>query len=520
MASCAPDYYHVAGRLQEITQCSAKQAEKLLTDSNNDLMLAVEMFFAGDTSCDQRDYPTGESSHRGRMTTDVNMNNIKARKHRYPQAVPAVSVDGSQGKGDYIITTRPKLKKKSAKFSADNKISFQDIDAEEDIVQEVVAVSLFEIYPDLDLNYLRSLAKQYKGRQEELEEYLQSEKFSQPKRDQDNFSRPKQVPDKFSQLRHDLKTYLQELKKANVEGVELMVLEDCPICSAPQIVPDKRARLFQCSEGCSGEFCRECKVYHEPVTCQRWRDGVPQGNQSYRVTKLKPGGLYNLGFKYQMVEGEFFRMMSREGVNLKILSIDMVENKKLEDKFELKKQQFRAEGLVDAPVLLFHAKDQVDVEKVLENNFQLSIVNTGYVHTIGVHLTEWPKVDMSTKKQGCLIMCLVLEGHDMSRVHDRSSIIVPNVDQILPKYVVHFTDGDAVAASIKQSRKESFGSNNLDDQVEPWVPRLGGNFPPSHRQYQADSDIETPQYNLLPILTPRVGRGGDPFQTSSAEENK
>ena len=190
------------------------------------------------------------------------------------------------------------------------------------------------------------------------------------------------------------------------------------------------------------------------------------------------------------------------------------------DQKKLKKQQFRAEGLVDAPVLLFHAKDQVDVEKVLENNFQLSIVNTGYVHTIGVHLTEWPKVDMSTKKQGCLIMCLVLEGHDMSKVHDRSSIIVPNVDQILPKYVVHFTDADAFTASIKQSRKESFGSNNLDDQVEPWVPRLGGNFPPSHRQYQADSDIETPQYNLLPILTPRVGRGGDPFQTSSAEENK
>eukprot|EP00092_Neocalanus_flemingeri_P019670 GFUD01021304.1.p1 GENE.GFUD01021304.1~~GFUD01021304.1.p1 ORF type:complete len:467 (+),score=118.80 GFUD01021304.1:51-1451(+) len=464
MASCAPDNYYAKERLCEITQCSDKQAGKLLAESNNDLMFAVEKFYSEDLLLDQggdglkvdRAVRHGKESESGRSQTDVNKNNVKVRKQRY--TVP--KVDGPQKTEDAIITSRPKLKKKSVKISPDNQIMFEDIDAEEDLVQEAIAISLAEAHPGLDPSYLRTLVGHFKGRQEKLHQYLETQI---------------QNSDKFTHLRLDLLSYLQELTLADVEGVEMMVLEDCPKCSAPQLIPDKTVRLFQCREGCPGEFCRECRVYHEPVTCEGWNGGVVGHRNFCRVTKLED----KLGLEYQIVEEEFLSLM-RENWNL--LRIDKVENRKLTEKFERKKLNFRAEGVSDMPVLLFHATDMVDVEDVLENNFQLSLVNIDNGHTIGVHFTKCPKVDMSTKEQSCLIMCQVLEGHNSSGVQDSSSLVVPDVDQILPKYVVHFTS---------EVRKVGL-------QPE-----------------QAGQDMILP-YTIVPVLSPRVV--GDSMQTSSSTE--
>ena len=102
---------------------------------------------------------------------------------------------------------------------------------------------------------------------------------------------------------------------------------------------------------------------------------------------------------------------------------------------------FKAEGLSDLPVLLLAYSDIVDVEQVLESNFQLTLIKIGLTNTIGVHFSETPQVNISTKEQSCLIMCLVLEGHPIDLYG------TGNVDQILPKYVVHFCSQE------EQSRK-------------------------------------------------------------------
>jgi hypothetical protein len=118
MACRAPDHYYMAEQLQEITKCSPKQAEKLLAESNNDLILAVEKFFATELGEVKQEGPkygrlVKNSDHHDtdRKVTDVNANKVTA-KHRY--AVTA----GSDV--DDIITTRPRLRKRLSKISTEN----------------------------------------------------------------------------------------------------------------------------------------------------------------------------------------------------------------------------------------------------------------------------------------------------------------------------------------------------------------------------------------------------------------
>ena len=66
--------------------------------------------------------------------------------------------------------------------------------------------------------------------------------------------------------------------------------------------------------------------------------------------------------EFETVREEFLRMTGNK--NLKVLAIDIVKNQKLEEKFEIQKSVFKAEGLSDLPVLLFAYSDIVDVEQV------------------------------------------------------------------------------------------------------------------------------------------------------------
>merc|ERR1719228_2842229 len=95
-----------------------------------------------------------------------------------------------------IITTRPKLKKRFKENS------FQDLN-DEDFLEEAIAVSIFESYPKFDLNYLRSLAMQYKGRHDELYKLLELQNY-----DEDH------KICKFSLLRRNLEIYIMELRRA------------------------------------------------------------------------------------------------------------------------------------------------------------------------------------------------------------------------------------------------------------------------------------------------------------------
>ena len=76
-----------------------------------------------------------------------------------------------------IITTRPRLrrKKSSKMITTENKLSFEDMNSEEDMMDEVVAISIAEAYPQLELGSIRVMVRHYRGRQEELLKYAESQ---------------------------------------------------------------------------------------------------------------------------------------------------------------------------------------------------------------------------------------------------------------------------------------------------------------------------------------------------------
>ena len=122
MACRAPDDFYISMQLQEITQCSPQQAEQLLVEKK-DLMLAVEEFFAREVR-------------------------VKPKKD-----------ESKAGDVDDIITIRPKLKKKYLKPMGDNKPSLEDIYVEQELLEEVVAISIADVYPTLQLNTIMFLVR-------------------------------------------------------------------------------------------------------------------------------------------------------------------------------------------------------------------------------------------------------------------------------------------------------------------------------------------------------------------------
>eukprot|EP00092_Neocalanus_flemingeri_P041826 GFUD01045556.1.p1 GENE.GFUD01045556.1~~GFUD01045556.1.p1 ORF type:complete len:403 (+),score=116.93 GFUD01045556.1:47-1255(+) len=158
--------------------------------------------------------------------------------------------------------------------------------------------------------------------------------------------------------------------------------------------------------------------------------------------------------EYRIAEGHFLRMVGKRK-KFEIKSIDIVHNFKLKEKFELKKKELRKRGLDDKPLLIFHGTPQENIDPILKNNFDLNKVVNGRAFGNGVYFSECPDVSMGySVDQSSLILCLVLQGGNSREVpgakvrdHDNDSpnnaawaIVVPDVDQILPKYVINFTE--------------------------------------------------------------------------------
>jgi len=178
-------------------------------------------------------------------------------------------------------------------------------------------------------------------------------------------------------------------------------------------------------------------------------------DSSFKKTTVFPSRNFDmdseLAREYRIAEGQFLRMVGRrESYDIK--SIDIVQNYKLEKRFETKKQEFKSIGLDVKPLLIFHGTPQKNIEPILRDNFDLSKVANGRKYGNGVYFSEKPEVCLDYSKDMCsLILCLVLQGDNSKEIMEVKNgqqqsntgawaIVVPDVDQILPKYVINFTD--------------------------------------------------------------------------------
>jgi len=370
------------------------------------------------------------------------------------------------------------------------------------LVAEAIAASLHESYPKFNMNYLRSLALQYKGRQEELHKYIQLKlEVSIDTQDLDpDYQQNSNDDGKFLQLRQDLETYIRELGRAGVEELERLVLEDCPGCYRPQILSDKDDRLFHCNDGCKLTYCRVCRSSsHEPLSCLEYSSG----DRSYSVVKTRTQYLSDVetgwieeetGEEFQMVEMEFLRMMRGMGKEVEVLDIDIVENKMLEAKFKSKRAEFGSKGLEDVPVLLFNAVNDSNIEEVLKNNYPLVLSPTG------IQFTDTPNLIIS-EERNLVVMALVLEGSVKGvSVLDRKAVFVPDVDQILPKYVVRFIK----KSNNSLNRSKELKLKILKPQSSLKEVTVDESFLKPFRKAQEIELITDNSFGLeLPVLKPR-----------------
>ena len=75
------------------------------------------------------------------------------------------------------------------------------------------------------------------------------------------------------------------------------------------------------------------------------------------------------------------------GQKQKISSVDVVQNARLRSTFKAKQRELEEKGKGES-LLLFHGTPQPNIEAILKNNFDLSIVANGRRYGNGVYFSE------------------------------------------------------------------------------------------------------------------------------------
>ena len=158
---------------------------------------------------------------------------------------------------------------------------------------------------------------------------------------------------------------------------------------------------------------------------------------------------------YRVAESEFYRIKTQKPDNYPqiIDNVEYIQNHLIIEKFKKKKKEFENKYANEEETESFLAFYQIlkddNVECILADNFKAS---SGKV----IGFTEFPKVDEQTN---CLLLCKILQGSEMqgdcrkeeagTNGSDGWSILIQNVEQIIPCYVIHLKT-QSVVGPIKR----------------------------------------------------------------------
>ena len=244
---------------------------------------------------------------------------------------------------------------------------------------------LLRNYSEKDEESLEILCVKYEGRSAELEQYLEKH-FKDI---------PTKLEVKQTNARAVLEAELKSLQDAGIEEVATLAIEDCPGCRMPQMTFDTTVEMYHCKE-CNKEFCRVCwQPCLAPDLCQKCL------KEEFEIINLLPKREFEeddpMADEFRKAEAQFLRMQAKgRHTNMEIQSIDIVRNRRLQQKFEAKKAQLAAkEGSDVKSLLLFHGTPQQNVPSILRDNFDLSKVVNGRAHGNGVYFSEQPEVSLS-----------------------------------------------------------------------------------------------------------------------------
>jgi len=192
-----------------------------------------------------------------------------------------------------------------------------------------------------------------------------------------------------------------------------------------------------------------------------------------QIVRLQPKREYDDGNTedqhFMVAESRFHRMLAsraKDNASFKLDSVDLVKNEKLWTKFKNKQKEFEVMGKNCKPLMIFHGTNNENIEPIVRNNFNIDKVSHGRVYGDGVYFSECPEISMKYNYgSDKLLLCQVLlgntmkgrliPGYDSTEVQNKSdkercfAIVIPDVDQIYPTYIINFS-------RVKQKHDYSF----------------------------------------------------------------
>ena len=190
MAAAAPDHiYSTEEYLQIITLCDEEEAKQLLAQTQNDLMLSVEIFFAM-----EQDSADDKSIEDDKGKVMISESGDQKNESFESGVVNEEKAEETKISSDQIAALQwplPLSTHADVEDSQKNLIS----KLKRELMIEAVVVSLSSAYPVLNPGYLRNLAMQFKGKEVKVHKYLHS--FKEAATEPDSVS-PGSVSEEYS----------------------------------------------------------------------------------------------------------------------------------------------------------------------------------------------------------------------------------------------------------------------------------------------------------------------------------
>ena len=133
---------------------------------------------------------------------------------------------------------------------------------------------------------------------------------------------------------------------------------------------------------------------------------------------------------------------------MQVREVDFIKNLALEERFNRKKEEFRAAKVAIDQRFVFHGTDKDAIDKIASEGFKIGgtegvSIKTGTVYGSGVYTAVNPDVSVAyCRGSNMMLLSLAIPGE--KDVHynygGRDDVfVIKHVDQLLPRYVVHYS---------------------------------------------------------------------------------
>ena len=213
--------------------------------------------------------------------------------------------------------------------------------------------------------------------------------------------------------------------------------------------------------------------WNQSTTCIRMNGGVS------KYTIVDPGASFSKELaEYNMAFAQFSRLV--EGFRPKIDKIDVYENPVLEANFKAEEAKMAREGISTEATWVFHGtSSNSNIDSIMLDGFKVGgegvPVANGTAYGRGVYSATSPNTPMGyAMGVRQVILALALKGRDggISWEPQRDWIVFRSGNQLLPRYVVHFSDCEIPRNVVSVGMRGLVGCMASQSTILSWISTL------------------------------------------------